>query len=129
MNNEMTKDYATSFAAWELRLYLDTHPYDERAYAAYKQLCSSQGCTYACNVIGSENKTGSCCEIKPTPAPIPMPYNRIPGNFRQNTGCAGQNNAGHYPTPHCHEQRERVWHWIDDPWPWEPEANVKGGHC
>ncbi len=44
-------EYALSFAAWELRLYLDTHPNDEKALAAYKQLCAAEGsaCTYACN--------------------------------------------------------------------------------
>ena len=41
--------FALPFAAWELRLYLDTHPDDERALAAYKKLCATIGrCSYPC---------------------------------------------------------------------------------
>ncbi len=92
--------YALPFAAWELRLYLNTHPDDERALAAYKQLCAAQGskCNYACHTDdarGSVSHAGGNC------------------------GCA----AG---TTH---KGGRVWHWIDDPWPWELSANMKGGDC
>lgn len=129
MNNETTNNSAMSFAAWELRLYLDTHPNDERAFAAYKQLCESQGCTYACNVIGmeKEEKTSECCRQ----TPVPTPFNPVPGTARMNQmptrpGCNAPSPMPHHPHKH---PSGRVWHWIDDPWPWEPEANVKGGHC
>jgi len=80
------KDYAIPFSAWELRLYLDTHPCDERALAAYRQLCAANPggkCNYACAV----NDGGGC-------------------------SCGTD---------------DKVWRWIDDPWPWEPEANCTGG--
>ena len=53
-------EYALPFAAWELRLYLDTHPCDERALAAYRQLCVSAGgkCNYACAVPCEGNRWG-----------------------------------------------------------------------
>ena len=131
MNNEITSSSAMSFAAWELRLYLDTHPNDERAFAAYKKLCESQGCTYACNVTGiaKEEKVSECHQAAPTPTP----FNPIPGCHRMTTGNVrpGCNTPNPNPTtsvPHKHPCG-RVWHWIDDPWPWEPEANIKGGHC
>ncbi len=127
MNNETTNSSAMSFAAWELRLYLDTHPNDERAFAAYKQLCESQGCTYACGVIGMEkDDKHECCR----PTPMPTSSNPIPGTHRMNQmpnhpGCNVPSPTPHHPHKH---PSGRVWHWIDDPWPWEPEANIKGGH-
>lgn len=37
------------FAAWEIRLYLDTHPSDERALHLYRELCEQCPCqNYAC---------------------------------------------------------------------------------
>lgn len=69
------QDYALPFAAWEMRLYLDSHPWDQQALAAYRQICAqSRGeLNYAC----------------------------LP-----DSGCGANR-----------------WTWIDDPWPWEPEAN------
>lgn len=107
MRRNDINDYALPFAAWELRLYLDTHPNDERALAAYRQLCAAQGhCTYACatsdgktSVPTAANENCSCRE-----------NNRQIGNVKNVSGAS-------------------VWTWIDDPWPWEPEANVIGGNC
>lgn len=40
---------ALSFAAWELRLYLDTHPDDEQALGLFGQLCQNMNApSYAC---------------------------------------------------------------------------------
>ncbi len=60
--NKSDKKWALPFAAWELRLYLDTHPGDLKALAAYKQLCAALGDSgYACgdNALGD----GSSCPI------------------------------------------------------------------
>ena len=88
--------YAINFAAWELRLYLDTHPWDREALAAYEKLCAENGtkCTYACHVGKAHG--------------VPL-----------------HENHNH----ECDHGREHVWHWIDDPWPWELAANLKGGGC
>ena len=64
---------ARSFAAWEVRLYLDTHPEDASALALYRRLCAQECGGYAC-------------------------------------------------VPHGRDR----WSWIDDPWPWEREANLPG---
>jgi len=98
MNTPMMKnEYAHSFAAWELRLYLDTHPDDEKALAAYKQLCAAQAntCNYACNT------------------------------------CQGRVQRGDAVSPMggCKPCGEKVWTWINGPWPWEYEANMHGGKC
>ena len=62
------------FSAWEVRLYLNTHPDDRAALQLYHQLCQQlKGTGYACAFV---------------------PCN---GNAR--------------------------WNWVDDPWPWEFEAN------
>ena len=66
---------ALSFAAWEVRLYLNTHPQDQRALALYNDLCQQAGSpSYACAFAG------------------------------------------------CNQ---RDWNWVDDPWPWEYEANER----
>ena len=114
MNMNNISEYALPFAAWELRLYLDTHPDDGYALAAYKQLCAAQGgCTYACHTPdgragGSHggSVSGSCRAC----------------NGGTLTVSASQNLRGSVK----HEGR---WRWIDDPWPWELEANMAGGKC
>ena len=92
-----------SFAAWELRLYLDTHPWDEKALSAYKKLCEAQGskCTYACH---TDDARGT------------VDHGHMHGHG--DCGCADDRHGD-----------GRVWHWIDDPWPWELAANMKGGGC
>lgn len=109
MKQGSMNEYALPFAAWELRLYLDTHPNDERALSAYRQLCAASGdkCNYACNTADAKgnNGGGGCgCE------------GGMNASVRgvANGGCGGDG---------------RVWHWVDDPWPWELEANVTGGDC
>lgn len=57
--------YSLSFAAWELRLYLDTHPNDARALEAYRQLCSrsGSGCSYACSPGQGNNAEEASPEV------------------------------------------------------------------
>jgi len=48
-----TAHQALSFAAWEVRLHLNTHPCDERALALYRDLCSQmEKPSYACVFAG-----------------------------------------------------------------------------
>lgn len=45
------------FSAWELRLYLNTHPDDQRALDLFKRLCDSiEGAGYPCAFV----QTGAC---------------------------------------------------------------------
>ena len=53
-----TREQALAFAAWELRLYLNTHPSDQKALNLYRQLCQEIGrpnyaCTFACCTTGN----------------------------------------------------------------------------
>ncbi len=46
---EPSAKQAMSFSAWELRLYLDTHPDDMQALELYKRYCAAMECpSYAC---------------------------------------------------------------------------------
>jgi len=72
--------YGTAFAAWDLRLYLDTHPNDAQAIAQFAQLCA---------------------------------------------GCDGD--GGHYACRGIRpcDYEDGIWHYLDGPWPWEPDANCR----
>ena len=72
--------YGIPFAAWDLRLYLDTHPADTQAMEKFAQLCGMCGDSYA--------------------------------------------SAGIRPCDYA----DGIWHWLDGPWPWEPEANCRPDH-
>ena len=44
--------YGCPFSAWDLRLYLDTHPTDTQAMAIFAQMCAEMnGDCYACRGI------------------------------------------------------------------------------
>ncbi len=42
MQCDFLREYGLPFAAWELRLYLNTHPQDRRALTAYWDLLNQQ---------------------------------------------------------------------------------------
>lgn len=145
MKHENMNEYTLPFAAWELRLYLNTHPDDEAALREYRRICNMTDgkCNYACHTpdaraipyditpygdqnIGRENGCG--CGTQSNGGGGNYGGNRCDGgnyNTRvrvtrpDNVGCGcGQNDYGAHGN---------VWSWIDGPWPWEPEAN--GGDC
>lgn len=52
-----TECQQAAFAAWELRLYLNTHPHDEEALALFRKLCKeAEGENYATTFL-----TDDCC--------------------------------------------------------------------
>lgn len=56
MDNRSWSDYAYPFAAWDVRLYLDTHPDDAGALETYRSLCrQAQNAGMPCG--------GSACHI------------------------------------------------------------------
>jgi len=59
------REYALPFCAWEVRLYLDTHPNDRQALALYHSLCQrcGQG-NYAC-VDAAMNRPCRECPAAP----------------------------------------------------------------
>ena len=124
MNHDNMKEYSLPFAAWELRLYLDTHPDDAEALAKYKAICAASGdkCNYACHttdtVPGRHSREGGCgCEGNDRRGNASYTVRRSNGGNYGN-GCGCENNG-------CGDDGDvyNVWSWIDGPWPWEPEAN------
>ncbi len=151
MKHENMNEYALPFAAWDLRLYLDTHPEDECALREYRRLCAMAGghCNYACHTPdghvmpnggatpcsptrGNTNGNGCGCDTPLTRA------NGGGGNYggnrcdNGNFRTARAENGGNVNGCGCGGGDNaggsyNVWSWIDSPWPWEPEAN--GGNC
>ena len=84
MMNSFERTYCYPFSAWDIRLYLNSHPDDRQAlrlYETYQERCDP--CNYAA---------------------VPLCF------------CA---KSGQYSLIR--------WPWVDDPWPWEREANTEGG--
>ena len=126
LKQDCMNEYALPFAAWELRLYLDTHPNDERALAAYRQLCAAAGdkCNYACNTGDAKGAAvGRGYDGKD------VLRSALRGGNSCGCGCDGgmTRNQGNGNSNGCTDGR--VWHWVDGPWPCELEANVTGGDC
>ena len=51
-NCHMPQERAMAFSAWDMRLYLDTHPHNSQALNGYRQLCAqtaqpNYACTFA----------------------------------------------------------------------------------
>lgn len=150
MKHENMNEYALPFAAWDLRLYLDTHPEDECALREYRRLCAMAGghCNYAChtpdghvmpnggatpyagargNVSGDGCGCGDSRLTRANGGGGNYGGNRCDnGNFR----TARAENGGNVNGCGCGDNAGgsyNVWSWIDGPWPWEPAAN--GGDC
>ena len=68
-------DYAMPFAAWEMRLYLDTHPDDQQALALYHTYCSQcEGLNYACIPQALYNANQTACPLRWTWVDDPWPW-------------------------------------------------------
>lgn len=69
--NEWMEKYANPFAAWEMRLYLNSHPQDRQAIAEYRRyLAASAPGNYAeidtdcadCGAVGTRiDEENACC--------------------------------------------------------------------
>lgn len=153
MKHENMNEYALPFAAWELRLYLDTHPEDECALREYRRLCNMAGgkCNYACHTPdghvmphggatpyagarGNVNGNGCGCDASTTRENVGggnYGGNRCDnGNYRTaraENGVGGGCGCGGDNNDNSTTNGYNVWSWVDGPWPWEPEAN--GGGC
>jgi len=103
---ESMKEYSIPFAAWELRLYLDTHPDDEKALQAYRRLCAECGnepCNYACAGTGvcqklADRRDGRSFAAKTVWSWIegPWPWEPEANGVRaaDSCGCAGDIRRG-----------------------------------
>ena len=154
MKNDNMKEYSLPFAAWELRLYLDTHPDDAEAFAKYKAICAAAGdkCNYACHTgdtPGRRSRDGGCGCNGDNVGRCAGGCGCNGNNSTRGIGSCGcnanngggnyggrRNDGGNYSRCECEnsccdneDEVYNVWSWIDGPWPWEPEANTVGGNC
>lgn len=136
MKNDNIQEYSLPFAAWELRLYLDTHPDDSEAFAKYKAICAAAGdkCNYACHTtdtVSNRRSRESGCGCSGNS------LGRINSCNNSASNCGGRrNDGGNHNGCGCENSGysngnagHNVWSWIEGPWPWEPDANNVGGNC
>lgn len=71
-----------NFAAYDLLLYLDTHPKDKKAFSLFKE------------IVGK--------------------YKRLREEYETEYGPIEPYSAANF----------KKFNWLDEPWPWEKEANV-----
>ena len=73
-------EYAMPFAAWEMRLYLDTHPDDQQALTLYHTYCNQcNEFNYACvpQTLYS-NDHPQACPLRWTWVDEPWPWETCP---------------------------------------------------
>ena len=71
-----------NFAAYDLLLYLDTHPDDKKAFCLFKEIVSK--------------------------------YRKLREEYEHECGPIEPYSAANF----------KKFNWLDEPWPWEKEANV-----
>lgn len=103
------RDYSLPFAAWELRLYLNSHPNDRCALRLYYQLLENAPCaTYAHTDMNCSprcmQESGNALNHMDDAA---CPYSGNLSDLLDECGCE---------TGDCCPIR---WDWVDDPWPWD----------
>lgn len=117
----VTPEHMHDFAAWELRLYLNMNPCDQKALKLYRQFCRRlNGRGYAC-VDGcapvQNARVKPCCDndisfARAVRTDKDDPFVRVGSPIREKDACAS-----------CEDDGEARWTWVDQPWPWEKTAN------
>lgn len=108
----LSRDYALPFAAWELRLYLNSHPHDRCALKLYYQLLSKSRCaTYA----HTDMDCSPCYDQDNGTALNHMDDAACPGCGNLSDLMDDCNNCGCDNGDSCPIR----WCWTDDPWPWD----------
>ncbi len=88
-SNCATCKQAAAFAAWEMRLYLNTHPHDEEALALFSRLCKEAGDeNYATTFLTDECCTSAWNWVK---NPWPWEYSCHCGDEKPDCGCRNGN--------------------------------------
>ena len=103
-------DYTLPFAAWEIRLYLNSHPNDRCALKLYDQLMKKARCA---NYASIDLDCSYVCE---EPAGSVL-------DWMDNAACASCGNLDELMEHTCECQEGDScplrWSWVDDPWPWD----------
>ncbi|MBR6570897.1 MAG: spore coat protein CotJB [Clostridia bacterium] len=129
-----TQEHMHDFAAWELRLYLNMNPCDQKALKLYRQYCSKlNGCGYAC--VKDCGHTGSsyaapvqpraktCCDNDISFARA-VRTEKDDGFIRVGTPVREKDVFVRADSACCEEEHDAGrWTWGDEPWPWELGAS------
>ena len=98
----LRRDYALPFAAWELRLYLNTHPQDRCALKQYQALMDQlPDGNYAALLQETP------CAMPTESALTALDAASNPGDGSLCAACAPGSSCPIY------------WEWLEGPWPWE----------
>ena len=84
----VTARQTLSFSAWELRLYLDTHPDDAQALRLYRRYCAAlKGTGYACAFVAAGSGEDADCPRRWSWVDDPWPW--------EHQNCAETEGDGH----------------------------------
>lgn len=140
-----TREHAYDFAAWELRLYLNTHPCDKQALKLYRQYCAKlNGRGYAAiDAPAQKHPHHTDCDQRPDCAPRQDCAAASLRAYACENDIAFTRKAredGFIPVAEpCHAAPAACrpaeedcapadrWTWNDAPWPWEKCACRKEG--
>ncbi len=114
-NSVLRNQYAIPFAAWELRLYLNTHPTDRRALRLYYHLIRQ--CPYGnyasihldrpCNYLGMQDNALEMIDNAACNCTTNI------DDMLASCGCADE-------LGDCNDSCCAIrWEWLDDAWPWD----------
>lgn len=108
--------YALPFAAWEIRLYLNSHPHDRAALKLYQQWMNEPGCAHYAGMyplpqVPGRKATGSALDCMDQAA------------------CSGAGNLEEWLVPNRCECPvgdccPLSWAWVEGPWPWEGDCRA-----
>ena len=105
----LAQDYAIPVAAWELRLYLNSHPDDHCALRMYHELLDRGGCNNYASVYADCSRCGDETEDALDRFDEAAASNS--SNLDAYCGC----DANDADESSCAIR----WTWVDGPWPWE----------
>lgn len=123
-----TQEHVNDFAAWELRLYLNTNPCDKKALKLYRHFCRKlNGSGYACV------KTGGCPDACSTAPARTKPCCDNDISFARavkdagddgfiRVGCPVKEKDAFVRVTEDDDCGDARWTWADEPWPWEKTA-------
>lgn len=106
------EDYSLPFAAWEIRLYLNSHPNDRCALRLYHKLiaklpCGNYASIYLDCPTECEEESGSALDCMDNAA---CPCNGNLDELMADSRCCECQEGDCCPL---------TWCWLEDPWPWE----------
>lgn len=114
--NRALYDYGVALAAWEVRLYLNTHPTDRKAIRLYERLCcgTNLDTNYALMTDACKGGGESALELIDTAACCTDGSTLLDSQYNDDDDDCNRCSIS--------------WSWVESPWPWE-NATCDGSAC